>query len=364
MYNVAIVRSNSIFYDPRVRKIGRSLYKKYSLLILGWNREGLSKEKIDNFFADLKLFNLRAPFGRRTLLLYLPSFWIWIFYMLMKYRPTVVHACDFDLVLPCYIYKLLFKKKLIFDVFDRYAMTYVEPKHKRLYSFVNFLEEIFSKRSDVLVNVSESLLGTFKRRPSRCAIIMNCAEEYNIKRVRPITGKLQIFHSGGIRHTRGLEQITAAMKDLDNVELLIAGRVINEDLKHKILELPNVIYKGLLSQDEVLIMEGQSDVSVALYDPKDPINEYSVGNKLFESMMLGLPIVTNTASEIITDVGNGIVVDYDNVEQIREAIITLRDNASLREQLGNNARDAFLKKYNWTAMEQELYRLYDALLEN
>jgi glycosyltransferase involved in cell wall biosynthesis len=34
----------------------------------------------------------------------------------------------------------------------------------------------------------------------------------------------------------------------------------------------------------------------------------------------------------------------------------------LRKRLGNNGRKAFLEKYNWNAMEQKLYQIYEDLL--
>lgn len=362
LVDVIIMRSNSIIYNPRVRKISKSLSKKYPVLVLGWNREGLPREQINKFFVDLKLFQLRAPFGKPTLLLRLPLFWIWIFTKLVTYRPKVVHACDLDIILPCYIYKLIFRKKLVFDVCDRYAMAYVSPKHKRLYEFVNSLEEWFSSKADVLVNVSEKLLKTFKKKPSCCPVIMNCAEDRAIVRAESRSNFLRIVHSGGIRRTRGLEQITSAIKDLNNVELYIAGRVVHKDLGQEILSMPNVKYEGLLSPEKVLDLEAACDVSVAFYDLRDPINEYSMGNKIFEAMMLGLPVITNVAPEIISEANNGFLVDYNNVDQIKKVILTLRDNLDLRTQLGKNGRTAFLRKYNWSQMEKELYNFYDTLL--
>ena len=89
-----------------------------------------------------------------------------------------------------------------------------------------------------------------------------------------------------------------------------------------------------------------------------------MGNKLFEAMMCGKPVIRNVAQEIIKEVNCGIVVDYDNGEQIREAIVTLRDNPELCKRLGDNGRKAFLEKYNWSIMEQRLYRVYDSLLKN
>jgi glycosyltransferase involved in cell wall biosynthesis len=64
----------------------------------------------------------------------------------------------------------------------------------------------------------------------------------------------------------------------------------------------------------------------------------------------------------VREVGFGIIVDYGDVEQIRSAIVTLKDNHILCERLGNNGRKAYLEKYNWKAAEKELYKICDNLL--
>jgi glycosyltransferase involved in cell wall biosynthesis len=102
---------------------------------------------------------------------------------------------------------------------------------------------------------------------------------------------------------------------------------------------------------------------IALYDSNlQTQHKYGMANKILEAMMCGLPIITNIAHEIVKDTGCGIIVEYDNVEQIRKAIISLRDNRELRKKLGNNGRKAFLEKYNWTTMEKKLYKIYEDLL--
>ncbi|MGI0023399.1 MAG: hypothetical protein ACRD9Q_11145, partial [Nitrososphaeraceae archaeon] len=122
--------------DPRVRKIVRSLSKRHSLSVLGWNREGVSSEIISDYAVDLKLFPLGAPFGKPHLIFFLPLFWIWVFLKLVVYQPKIIHACDLDTALPSYVYKTLFRKKLIFDIFDRYAMTFIPKNFKPLYSII------------------------------------------------------------------------------------------------------------------------------------------------------------------------------------------------------------------------------------
>jgi glycosyltransferase involved in cell wall biosynthesis len=85
-------------------------------------------------------------------------------------------------------------------------------------------------------------------------------------------------------------------------------------------------------------------------------------NKIFEAMMCSTPVVTNVAKEIVNETNCGVVVEYDNAKQIKEAIIALRDNAQLCKKLGANGRKSFLEKYNWNAMQERLYKIYDDLL--
>lgn len=363
MTDVAIISSDSIIFDPRTSKIARSLKKRYSILILGWNREGISSEKIDDYVLDLNLFNLKAPYGKPSLLVYLPIFWTWIFLKLVQFRPRVVHSCDFDTLLPSYVYKLIFRRKLVFDVFDRYS-GYVPLKHKWLYSLVNFVEERIAKNADVLITVSEKVQSTFRRKPKRCAIIMNCPEDHAIEKGKKEDHVLTLVCAGHIRRFLGLERITAAIKDLDNVELILAGRVRDKELLDQLLEFPNVKYNGLLEVSDALALEANSDAMVILYDLDYPYNQLSSPNKIFVAMMLGLPVITNMEARLVNEeVGCGIVVDYNNTDQIKAAVVRLRDNIELCRRLGQNGRKAFTQKYNWTHMENILYKIYDELIK-
>lgn len=114
---------------------------------------------------------------------------------------------------------------------------------------------------------------------------------------------------------------------------------------------------------ETLTLEAQSDISLNLYDPQIPINNFSMGNKIFEAMMLGLPVITNVAHDMVNETGNGIIVNYSNIEQIRDAVIKLKDNRELRKKLACNSRNAYVQKYNWAIMEVRLFEVYNKLLK-
>ncbi|OJI07389.1 hypothetical protein BK004_01505 [bacterium CG10_46_32] len=66
----------------------------------------------------------------------------------------------------------------------------------------------------------------------------------------------------------------------------------------------------------------------------------SMSNVLLEAMAAGLPVVTTRAGgnpELVNN-KNGILVHYNNKEQIAAAITKLLDDSELRQQLGENAR--------------------------
>jgi glycosyltransferase involved in cell wall biosynthesis len=360
MVDIVIVASNSIIRHPRIWKIVSSLRKRYTTVVLGWNREEVSSKEISSYLVDLTLFNARAPFGKPSVILYYPIFWTWILLKLIKYRPKVVHAIDLDTLVPCSLYKSFFRKKLVYDVHDRFG-GYVSTKYTTLYKIINLVEELLSKQANVLVTVSEKVQRSFRLQPKQCAIIMNVSEEYDLIKSKSEDGILTLVYTGLICKDQGLEIIVDAINGLEGVCLVLAGRIADKQLLDDMLRLPNVRYEGLLQRIDSLKLEASSDVMVVLYDLQYRKNQLSSPNKIFEAMMCGIPLITNMEVKLVKEIDCGITVEYD-VDQVRDAIIKLRDVLELRTRLGNNGRKAFLEKYNWGKMEKKLYQIYASLL--
>ena len=377
MVDVVFVRS--AFYDARVARVIRSLSKKYSAIFLAWNREGVAtdvkRDMLQKTFHTglclrLIIFNLRGPYGKHLLRYYipmifcLPLFWSWVFINLVVHRPKVVHAFDLDTVLPCYIYKKLFRKKLIFDIVDRLGMTFIPKKFDKLYSVVNLFEEAFSKRSDILITLSENVLKSFRNKPNETSVILNCPEDYANKRDIRRDGTFVLGYSGIISRGRGLEHIVTALADINNVKLYVFGPIRDKKLFDEISNSPNVEYKGFLRiLDDYHKAIINTDAIIAIYTRENPSHEITMHNKTLEAMMGGIPIITNLSPELVNDIGFGIIVEYGNIDQIRSAITRLRDDSELRKKLGDNGRMAFLEKYNWSIMEKKLYDVYEKLMQ-
>jgi len=374
--DIIIVKSDPIKNQSSIRamQIFKSLSKKYRTIALGWDRQSKSVELNNEIDKNLELFNLKAPYGYERygvirLMVYFPVFWTWIFLKLCIHRPKTVHACDLATIFPCYLYKMLFGKRLVFDVLDRYGMTYV-PKDKNLffrifYSAVNFIEESFAKHSDVLVTVTDRMFLSFRKKPRNCIAIMNCPEDHLLNRVKQETTGLKLLFTGALRRNRGLETLCDIVSKLDNIQLVITGKNKDAEIKDKIDRISNIEYHGFLDRKELLDLEISCDVMIALYDLNVQSQyNYGMANKVLEAMMCGLPIITNISRELVNETNCGIVVEYGNVQQITDAITTLRDDPKLRTSFGTNGRKAFVDKYNWTKMEQTLYKTYNELLQS
>jgi glycosyltransferase involved in cell wall biosynthesis len=378
MVDIAFVRSVIFDVGGRSVKVIKSLSKQHSVILFSWNREGmdddakselLRKTFHNNIHLDFRILNMKAPHSRQLLrsylpmILYFPLFWTWVFINLAICRPKVVHAFDLDTVLPCYIYKKLFRKKLVFDIVDRYAMTFIPKKFYIIYLTVNCFEEAFSKGADVLMTLAENVLESFKKKPNRTAAILNCPEDYSCNKDITQNRILVLCYGGPIMKGRSLEYITAALTNLTDVKMYVYGPIIDNELFSTINMASNIEYKGFLpSYDDYHRGIVRTDAIIAIYTEETPSHQITMHNKHLEAMMAGIPIITNLSPEFVNQIGFGIIVQYGNIDQIRSAITRLRDDPNLRKRLGNNGRKAFLQKYNWGIMEKKLYDVYDNLL--
>jgi glycosyltransferase involved in cell wall biosynthesis len=82
-------------------------------------------------------------------------------------------------------------------------------------------------------------------------------------------------------------------------------------------------------------------------------------------MMCGKPIIVNDGapmSKIVRAEGCGIVVPYGDVDAIKEAVLRLKNDPALRQELARNGRRAYETSYSWEIMESRLVDAYKELV--
>ena len=143
---IAFLRSSTVDYDVRLKKyITACVDSGTDYLAFTWNRLGESVSENPYEFQ----FNKNAPYGfehRKRNLFYLIIWQFFLFNLLWKNRKKyqIIHACNIETVGIAFVFKLFFKKKVIFDIYDSCGHL--------------SLERYFARRSDLLILPNEKRL--------------------------------------------------------------------------------------------------------------------------------------------------------------------------------------------------------------
>jgi len=368
--SVIFCRSNPIEPDPRVEKAADCLAKAgYSVTLLGWDRTGRSaRHETKNNIEYNRIF-LSAPYGAGMRnLIRLIQWQVLLLKWLVQSRDhfDVVHACDFDTVVPALLMKWFYKKAVIYDIFDFYA-DHFRTKSKNLRNIVRFVDNRVVNSVDGVILADDSRVDQIGGKPKLLITINNSPPD--ISEILELgdssiesSDNFNIVFVGILQRDRGLSQLFALLEKHPDWCLDIAGfgadvGFVTEESN----KLNNVTWHGRIDYPKALKLSADADTLIALYDPKVPNHQFASPNKIFEAMMLSKPIVVakNTGMDtLVTQHNNGVAVDYNNPNELEAALTQLADNSQTREQLGMNGRQAYETQYSWSVMEDRLLGFY------
>jgi len=373
---VLICRSNPIFPDPRVEKIAHALYGGgYSVQLLGWDitgqlpllgeMDGIPYQRCRITLKRVKgLWNLWYELRWQVVLLG------W----LIRHRNTydIIHACDFDTILPALICNYLWRKKVVYDIFDFYAdMLRATPLG--LKSMIRKIDLHAVDRADAVIIADDSRHEQISgSHPRRLEIIYNSPED-KIVTLEANSNQLHeeetfcIAYVGNLQVERGLLELIEVIRLHPEWRLDLAGFGGDEGrILAAASTLPNVTWHGKVPYQKALELEFHADVIVGTYSPQIPNHRFSSPNKLFEAMMLGKPVIVargTNMDRIVEHENCGIVVEYGDSSALEAALSVLQRDPAIRQKYGKQARKAYDNTYNWTIMKNRLLTLYQELVQ-
>jgi glycosyltransferase involved in cell wall biosynthesis len=367
--HILITRSNPISPDPRVEKIGRALVGAgYSVQALGWDRTGNLPEQETRERVPICRLPIRAEYGRGIgnlpqLLKWQWGLWCWL--LLHRAEYDVIHACDFDTILPAIWMKTFFGKMVIYDIFDFYS-DHLRATPARIKSIIRRVDLWAIGRVDALILADDSRIAQVAgSKPRLTSIIYNSPEDVyeNIFQVdKSTTGDLRLAYIGLLQVERGLLQMLSVLRNHPNWYLDLAGFGGDEErILADAMNMPNIHWHGRVSYQQALQLSAAADVLFATYDPEIPNHKYSSPNKIFEAMMLGKPIIVAAGTNmdrIIAQADCGCILPYGDIPALEKTLQTLTVNPELMHKLGVNARKVYETRYDWKLMSQRLIQLY------
>ena len=367
-----IIRGSSLDRETRATKIIKTLTENnYDVQFLWWDR-GLNLRRSERREAGTQfsetVFNFRAPWGPKSLIL-LPFWWTFIFFNLLIKEWDIVHSIQIISLPPAIFAGKIKRKPVIYDMLDTYEDTIILPKYVR--NFCVEIDKLFMRLASAVILADESQIDEVNGIPNNNVITIydspNTVENQNFSKIK--NDKFTLFYAGLLYSGKrlNLDKIVDAISEIENTKLIIAGYGdLVETIKSWSIQYPKKIdFIGEISHSEVLERSIKSDVLFVLRDPVLPVNRYICGSKILESMMCGTPMLANrgtsTANMVLKE-NCGLVVDANEIEEIKDAIIKLKDSTEIRKKLGANARKAYEERYCWVIMEQRLLTLYGELV--
>ncbi|MDD5467924.1 MAG: glycosyltransferase family 4 protein [Anaerolineales bacterium] len=376
---VVICRSNPIAPDPRVEKTARALVGAgYGVTILSWDRSGMMPPHEAGGGVQTIRLAIQAEYGHGLSNLTQLLRWQWGLLTWLARNAShyqVVHACDFDTLLPALFVRSFFKKRVIYDIFDFYA-DHLRATPNWIKKLVRWADLRAIGWADAVILADEARQEQIKgARPARLTVIYNTPDDRELSgegapdhQAGALTpgGGLRLAYVGLLQVERGLLEILQVLKCHPAWTLDLAGfGGDSERILGVAAEMPNVHWHGRVPYPQALRLAQAADVLLATYDPAIPNHRFSSPNKVFEGMMLGKPIVVaqgTNMDRIIESTSCGVVVPYGNVSVLEGALLQLENEPNLLQELGENGRKAYLARYSWAEMQRRLLALYSDIV--
>lgn len=363
------VVSNSVWYDPRVRKqIIEYINNDVEIVCVGLKDSRYDENKMKNIPCDVVLADIDEKYKKK---LSKVEVLLKEFNRTRKLReaiiaqsPQIIHTNDLDtLTASCQAAKKLGCKV----VYDSHEICVENHNMKGIYKKLNALcEKVFIKKIDKMVCVSHAAADYFasKYGIEKPLVITNCSLKAEKATDSGKNDGFEILNHGVYYGGRGYDIIvdaSALLKDFPEIKIALRGFGAMEDgLRERAnqLEGENVIFYPPVLVNELIPYASRSKVGVAITENTCINFELSVSNKIFEYASAGLPVIMSDIPEhryLNNKYNFGIILEENTPESFAEAAIKLYTDKEFYDMCAANA-NRLSEEVNW---ENEFSRLLE-----
>lgn len=235
--------------------------------------------------------------------------------------------------------------------------------------------------------VSEPVAKLVERRwaVEKPAVLFNCPPAWRpdepgpiaSSRIRDALGLAAerpiVLYQGGFSVDRGIEELAAAarepaLRELDAAVVFMGYGRLEGYVRDQVRQQPGRVYLlPAVPPDELLEWTASAGVSFVGQPPRTLNQKMNLPNKLFESMMAGVPVVVSNGNEqcrLVIEEAVGVCCDVDSPPAVAAAIARLLSAPGFeRQRLRTHCRTVALSKYTWDLNAGGLLALYRRLAE-
>ena len=246
---------------------------------------------------------------------------------------------------------------------------------RRIYEaiYLDVLERLTSYFSVENIAVSHSVRNNIRKfgipdRKIRVIYSGINVDDFGVEEPTPAekTDKVRIVSVSRIDESKGIIDIINAAKMIKEkgcsfeINFVGDGPLLKEcrHLVNKYRLDTEITFLGYMKNVKEILLSSDVFVS-ASYSEGLPIN-------IVEALSCGLPVVVTGAGgikEIVDHQVNGLIVDTDAPEQLKEALLLMIGDSNLREKYGRRGRQKVLERFGIHRMISDYMNLYNAINE-
>lgn len=303
---------------------------------------------------------------------------------LLRTRADIYHAHDAEALPACYIAARLRHKPLIFDAHEL-PMSLDDPiaiRWPRLSALARCVFAAMLPYCRGVITTSPLYAQEIRKRyhVPEVTLIRNVPPRRTVPKNDHLRQHLGLgpeiriaLYQGNMQPDRGLDTLVRAAAFLEqDIVIVMMGKAVEptlselqvliarEEVTDRVKILPPVPY------EELFDWTASADIGLSVLPPDFSMSiRYTLPNKLFEYLMVGLPVLTspiNAVADLIKTYNVGRIVSSLAPADVGTAINAMLADQDALAHMSRNALEAAQREFHWEKESQQLIDLYRDIL--
>jgi glycosyltransferase involved in cell wall biosynthesis len=307
-----------------------------------------------------------------------------LFIRSVRSKADMFHIHDFDLLPIAVILKIIFRRKVIYDVHENYshvvAVRFPGPEFLKISAakVISVFERRVLPILDGCIVAERSYIRHIRPYNAQTILVLNYPISIEQTDIAAVTG-YQMVYSGVITEARGALYLIDFMNALnqlgfDKCHLHIVGRCYGENLSEKMI---NMIHRLGLEKLVSLNLNDQhmqyetirqsyegKNIGLAFLSPV-PHYMHSVPTKFYEYMQHGLLVIASDFplwTRFIDENEAGAALPPDNAELAARGFVDFVQSHHITEMCQRN-KSRVVNSYQWESEARKLLNFYQELVD-
>ena len=348
--------------NPRINKRVRALSENNEIMLIYWRR---TKDhvwgNVSKKYNQQEIYipaNMGQPLKR---ILPTIKFISRAFRKLKKSKPDCIYLAGYETLAIGSFYKRFCDRNvdIVYEVADLHRLQIQPSKNffmKLIQKTLCRFERHLCKRIALLVCTSQKFYSSYYSAfvpKSRYLYMANAPEKKIFEGYqRKTAGEFTVGFVGGVHFTNQIKLLAAAGKKC-GVKIIIAGSFLDDELRKYCIDKGAICTGTYIYEKDIVNIYEKLNCVFSVYPADDENVKLALPNKLYESIICGLPIIVAKGtylSEIVEKYQIGVSVDSDDIEQYTRAIMMLETDSRYYQTLVKNCNsireECFAEVYN------------------